>query len=414
MSTTLRQDYEQRRAGAAPAALAGLRAQGAADFDRLGLPTPRAERWKYTSLAPLESLELKPGGTDPLPAALLEGADRIVLGGRIERSVGTLPDGVHLGGIADAPAAARALLGTLASSETEPLVALNAALAEDALVLFVPAGVALARPIELVVPTQSGAAYYPRQLVVLEANASATIVERHEGAGAGFVDLTAEIAIGAGARLRHWRVQAAGEARRIVTSAVRVGRDASYRAFTLTLGGRLVRNQCDARIDGDGAEVELDAAYLIGGDSHVDTTTRVVHGAEHGTSRQTVKGVLDGHSRGVFQGKVLVEHGAQKTDGYQLSRALLLSRDAEVDVKPELEIYADDVKCSHGATTGRLDEDALFYLRARGIPADVARALLVEAFVAEAIERVDDETVRDALLALAAGRLARDQREFAA
>jgi Fe-S cluster assembly protein SufD len=208
-------------------------------------------------------------------------------------------------------------------------------------------------------------------------------------------------------------VQAAGEARRIVTSAVRVGRDASYRAFTLTLGGRLVRNQCDARIDGDGAEVELDAAYLIGGDSHVDTTTRIVHGAEHGTSRQTVKGVLDGHSRGVFQGKVLVEQGAQKTDGYQLSRALLLSRDAEVDVKPELEIYADDVKCSHGATTGRLDEDALFYLRARGIPAAEARALLVEAFVAEAIERVDDETVRDALLALAAGRLARDQRELA-
>ncbi|GIL37833.1 Fe-S cluster assembly protein SufD [Roseiterribacter gracilis] len=411
---TLHQDYEQRRGSAAPAALTALRARGAADFDRLGLPTPRVERWKYTNLAPVETMALVPGATDPLPAALVAGADRIVLGAKIERSVGALPDGVHLGSIADAPDAARALLGTLASSESEALVALNAALADDALVLFVPAGVAVPRPIELIVPAQTGVASYPRLLVVLEANASATIIERHEGAGAGFVDLTAEIALGAGAKMRHWRVQVAGDARRIVTSAVRAGADSSYRAFTLTLGGRLVRNQCDARVDGDNAEVELDAAYVIGGDSHVDTTTRVVHGALNGTSRQTVKGVLDGHSRGVFQGKVLVEEGAQKTDGYQLSRALLLSRDAEVDVKPELEIYADDVKCSHGATTGRLDEDALFYLRARGIPAQEARALLVEAFVAEAIERVDDETVRAALLALAAGRLARDQQELAA
>jgi Fe-S cluster assembly protein SufD len=410
----LRQDYEQRRTRPASPALAALRARGAADFDRLGLPTPRVERWKYTNLAPVESLALVPGANDKLPSPLVPGADRVVLGATIERSVGTLPAGVHLGPIAEAPAIARALLGTLASSESEPLVALNAALAEDALVLFVPAGIALERPIELLVPAQAGVAAYPRLVVLLETGAAATLIERHEGAGAGFVDLTSEIVLGDKARLRHWRVQAAGEARRIVTSAVRAGAGASYRAFTLTLGGRLVRNQTDARIDGAAAEVELDAAYVIAGDSHVDTTTRVVHGAEYGTSRQTVKGVLDGRSRGVFQGKVLVEEGAQKTDGYQLSRALLLSREAEVDVKPELEIYADDVKCSHGATTGRLDEDALFYLRARGVPEADARALLVEAFVAEAIERVDDETVRDVLLGLAAGRLARDQRELAA
>lgn len=231
----------------------------------------------------------------------------------------------------------------------------------------------------------------PRIVIHVKDNETLTVTERQNGEGGYWKNQVIQIVIGKNAKLRHYRFF--DEAQAGVHSSfvhVKIARDATYESFTLMEGAGTIRNQIHAEIQGDNAHCWLNGVNLLSGDEHADTTITIEHQAPHCTSKQTYKSVLTGKAHGVFQGKVHVHQIAQKTDGYQLSNALILSPEAQMDTKPELEIYADDVKCSHGATTGRLDDAPLFYMRARGIPEREARALMIQSFCGQAVEEISD------------------------
>jgi len=215
-----------------------------------------------------------------------------------------------------------------------------------------------------------------------------------------------DVVLEAGAVLEHYKSQQEGlEAYHIATAMVRVAERARYDSFALATGAALARNDITVSLDGPGAFCRLDGAFLARGRQHLDTTTEIIHASREASSRETYKGVLDEQGRGVFQGRIVVAPDAQKTDGHQSCKTLLLSDRAEIDTKPELEIYADDVKCSHGATAGEIDHDALFYLRARGIDADGARSMLIEAFVEEVLDEIASEPVRQGFAGVVRGWL---------
>jgi len=223
-------------------------------------------------------------------------------------------------------------------------------------------------------------------------------VEHHIGLGTGatLANHVGEVFVGEGASVHHYKIQREHtNAFHLSHTAARVASKGVYDNFILTIGAKLSRNEVRSVLDGEHADTHVSGAYMVRGDQHVDTTTLIDHAQPCCTSREVYKGAIDGTARAVFQGKIIVRPGAQKTDGYQQNRALLLSDTAEIDAKPELEIYADDVKCSHGATVGELDEQALFYLRARGIDKETARGLLIVAFLAEALEEIPEENVRE-------------------
>jgi Fe-S cluster assembly protein SufD len=287
--------------------------------------------------------------------------------------------------------------GPLAQPEREPLVALNTALAEDGAVLDIAPGID-AGTIELASLAANAAPFHPRHTIRLGTGARLTLLETAESSAACLHNPVMTVILAAGAHLTHVRLQdEAPDAFHLSTLYVDVGEDATYDGFTLNLGARITRTECHARLSGPRAVAHLNGAQLLSGTQHADFTSIVHHAEPHGTSRQTVKNVLNGRARGVFQGRIEVARGAQKTDGYQMNQALLLSPDAEIDTKPELEIFADDVKCSHGATVGELDADQLFYLRARGIDEAGARAMLIRAFLTEALETVTDVAIRATL-----------------
>ena len=295
-------------------------------------------------------------------------------------------------------------LGRVAGETLQSFLALNTALMDSGVVLRVARGIAVERPIEIVFVsglTDRPIMVSPRNLILIEEGASATVVIHHVGLGAGayFVNGATEVDVRDGGALRHYTVEAESiDATNLATTHVRVGRDAHYESFGLAVGGRLSRSEVSIRLAASGASCKLNGAYLMRGAEHCDNTTVIEHLAPHTSSREVFKGVLDDESRAVFQGRIVVHKGAQKSDGHQVSKALLLSAGAEIDQKPELEIYADDVKCSHGAAAGQLDAAQLFYLRSRGIPEALARNLLVQAFLAEAVEEVSVEAVRDAMM----------------
>jgi Fe-S cluster assembly protein SufD len=320
-----------------------------------------------------------------------------------QSSIGALPEGVILASLADTlnaqPALLESHLGKTVEIARKPMAALNTAWIEDGLALIVPRGAAVPGNIEILfIANGDTPVAHPRLLVSLGDNAEATLIERHlGGAAGGFTNQVAEIALGQGANLRHYILHAEpGASMAVETVVATVGRDAHYRSFALNAGGGLVRREVEVALKDTGATAQVDGAYLVDGERHSDTTILIDHQAAHCSSRQTQKGVIDDDGRAVFQGKILVRPDAQKTDGYQLSQTLLLSPRAEIDVKPELEIHADDVKCSHGATVGRLDADALFFLRARGIPEAEARALLIQGFIGGALDEIDRDDVREA------------------
>ncbi len=404
--------------GPEPEWIEGLRRAGVVIYREAGMPTPKVEAWKYTNLNKLARIAFEPASSEADVAALpaepalaLEGALRVVsANGALRRDLSDLdaiPDGLEIKSLATAvaeePDVLSGELGRLLDVDGRPLAALNAACWRDGLLIRVAEGAEIERPVHLFSVGAPGAAptmFHPRTLIVASKGSSATVAESHVSlAGAPtFANPVAEVSVGEGAVLHHYKlVDEAPEAYHIATSALALGKDAHYDSFTLTLGGRLVRNEVHLRLAGSGSEGRINGAYLCDGETHVDNTILVEHAAPGASSHQTFKGVLYGTSRGVFQGKILVRKVAQKTDGYQLHQALLLSPGAEVDAKPELEIYADDVKCSHGATTGELDEDALFYLRARGIEEAHARRLLIEAFLMQALEEVQPPAVAEAL-----------------
>jgi Fe-S cluster assembly protein SufD len=379
------------------------REAAAALLRRAGLPGARDEAWKYTSLRPLAELEFHAALTDAgdhrAPVALpplgaLADAPRLVfVAGRYRGDLSILPENVT----------ARRFAGHAADGapDDDRLVALNTLLAEDGALLDVAAGVDAGVLLLIHMGADlSGtpAAFHPRHSLRMAAGAALTLVDISAGHGTYLHNPVLDIELAAGARLEHVRLQAESvTAFHLGAVRASIAEGAAYDGFSLVTGGRLCRSEIHARLHGAGGHASLNAAQMLRGSQHADFTTIVRHEAPGCESRQTVKNVLDDHARGVFQGKIEVARAAQKTDGYQMNQALLLSPFAEIDCKPQLEIFADDVKCSHGATVGELDADQLFYLRSRGIPLAQARGILVRAFLAEALELVRHEGARGLL-----------------
>lgn len=396
IGTTAAADFLALFAARAPDHFHAARARAARAFAASGLPSRKQEAWKYTDLRPLAALASTPAPeiADPAPLAAelppLPGPRLVFVNGRRAPSLSLLPPAgvvTRLASEAD-----------LARFEPAPLAALNTLFAEDGAVIQVPAGEDAGTLTLIHLTRAEGAApvfVHPRHRIALGAGATLTLIEYAGGRGVYWHNPVIEIVLAPGASLRHVRIQAeAHESFHTTTLFVDLLAGAHYDAFTLGLGARLARSETHARLGGAGANAGLAGVQLLRGAQHGDITAVVAHDAPGGTSRQTVKNVVDGRARAVFQGRIEVARAAQKTDGYQMSQTLLLSPEAEIDCKPELEIFADDVKCSHGATIGALDPEQLFYLRARGISEARARAMLVRAFLAEAIEGVADNAAR--------------------
>ena len=373
------------------ASLPGERGAAFETFAAKGFPTNRVEAWKYTSLRPLARQRFQPAAPDPEAAVpfLGEGPRIVLVNGFLREDLSTVPVERWTGP------------DGMAEADGEPLVALNAAMAGDGYMLDIED--TRGEPIEIIhatVPGRTGPVAQSRNRIVVGSGGAAHVIERHIGLGAGayFVNGVTEVEVEAGGRLRHTKLQDEGaDAHHLWFMPARLGRGASLESIVFTFGARLSRNQIEADIAGEGAQLALNGAYAIAGRQLADHTSRIEHHAPGATSRQVYKGAIGGQARGVFQGHIVVAEGAQKTDGHQLNRALLLSGRAEIDAKPVLEIYADDVQCSHGATAGDIDGDALFYLRSRGIPADTARGLLVRAFLSEILEDTPEGALRTAV-----------------
>jgi Fe-S cluster assembly protein SufD len=369
------------------------------------LATMKDESWKYTSLTALKDRKIDGAReTITIPSSFLPHALCYVFdNGKMIPQGQQLEKGAFAGSINE-PAIKAEILNL---EDLDLLSRLTVDLCQDGFALSVPDNVELTTPIEIIFAARGATAAHLRLWLRLGKHASATIIERHCGDGAFTTTLRSDIALGAGARLQHYRLQeASAEAVVLAAGAVTLQENATYESFACSTGSLLSRHQVNVKLAGAGAVAHLNGAHILKDQSHCDTSTVIDHAVPHCTSRQTYKQVLDGASRGVFQGKIWVREHAQKTDGFQLNQALLLSPDAEVNGKPELEIYADDVKCSHGATVGQLDQNALFYLRSRGIPLAEARTMLVEAFIGSALDLIEHETIRAAFKANVAERLA--------
>ncbi len=409
-----------KRALPGAAAVAALREDAFRRFDTEGLPHRRIEEWKYTDLRALMR-DAKPLAAVPdaaakaraeQAAASLEMIDarRIVFvdGAFVPElsDLAGLEPGLTIRSMAqmlvagDPRLAAR--LGKVVPTD-DVAVALNTAFMGDGAVIHVAAGAALARPIHLVFVNAGGegASVFVRSLVVIEKGARAMLVESHLGAGIreDQVNTVLELEVGDDAHVDHIKITGEGAGTlHLSTLMAAIGAHARFNAFLFTTGGAVVRNQAFVRFNGEGTIAHIGGANLLKGRQHADTTLVADHAVAACTSREVFKSVLDEEGRSVFQGKIVVRPHAQKTDAKMATHALLLSEMAEADNKPELEIFADDVVCGHGATSGDLDEDLLFYLRARGIPAKEAEALLIQAFVGEAVEGIEHAGLRDALM----------------
>jgi Fe-S cluster assembly protein SufD len=408
-------EVKARLAGAAP-----LRASAFERFSVAGLPHRRVEEWKYTDLRALMR-DAKPLASPPDAAAKARAKDA----GHLLADVGcrqlVFADGVFVPELSDlanlSPGlTVRPMAEALAKNDPlvnkhlgqvfpteDAAVALNTAFMGDGILIHLAAGAVLERPIHLVFAASGDqpAALFTRSLVVVEKGARAMLVESHEGpAGRDYQANTAlELLVADQAHVDHIKITREGDKALHVSSLMAdIGAHARFNTFVYAQGGAVVRNQLFLRFGGQGTVANIRGASLLKGRQHADTTLLVDHAVSNCQSREVFKSVLDDASRGVFQGKIVVRPHAQKTDAKMASHALMLSDEAEADNKPELEIYADDVQCGHGATAGDLDEDLLFYLKARGIPSAEAEALLIQAFVGEAIEGIEHAGLREALV----------------
>jgi Fe-S cluster assembly protein SufD len=407
-------------------AVASQREAAFALFAREGLPHRRIEDWKYTDLRALMR-EAKPLASPPDADAKARAKSAATFLGDVETrrlvfvdgsfvpelsDLAALEPGLAVGSLADALAegdpAVLAHLGKLAP-KGDAAVALNTAFMGDGAVIRIAAGATIERPLHLCfVSSQKPAATFVRSLMTVAPGARAMLIESHEGpSGSDYqVNAALEVVVGDGAHVDHVKIIADGaEALHVSTLAAAVGAKARFNAFTFTMGGAVVRNQIFLNFDGADTVAGIRGATLLRNRQHADTTLVANHIARGCQSREVFKTVLDDEAHGVFQGRIIVRHGAQKTDAKMMTQALLLSDRAEADNKPELEIFADDVQCGHGATSGALDEELKFYLMARGIPAAEAEALLIQAFLGEAIEGIEHAGLREALTDCANGWL---------
>ena len=408
--------FAATRATNEPAWLGWRRDAAIKRFGELGFPTRRQESWRFNDLRPLTRNVFAPArdGATAEPAALdlcklKVPSHRVVLvnggfSGKLS-AIGALPKGVWLAStartLADRPELLEPALRETDTAGAQPFAALNAALFADGFVLALEPGVTLDNPVEIIHLEQGvQQSFHLRNLIRLGAGSRATLVETYAGSGASWINAVGVIDLAQGAALTHVTVQdESREAIHLGQNRIELAAKSRYESFVLTLGGRLSRHDSVVKLDGEGAHGVLDGAYLLRGEQEATNATFVEHVAPGCTSREYFKGVAQDRAHGVFLGTIAVRPNAQKTDAHMLNKNLLLSRGAAIDSKPELDILADDVKCSHGATVGDLDEAALFYLESRGIPPDEARRMLVEAFAVEAVERVENPDLRAHLAA---------------
>lgn len=399
-----------------PGWLAGMRHAALGRFGELGFPSRRQEAWRFTNLRPLEAKPRLPasgGGAlalGELESRRIEGpSHRLVLvNGRFSPAlsdIGPLPEGAWLASTADTLARRPELVeGAIAGDDTDggqPFVSLNAAFFVDGFVLSLAPGVVLDRPVEIIQAVEGAApcSLHLRNAVLLGAAARATLVESFAGTGPYWTNVVTAVRLAANSALDHVKTQdEGGEAFHFATMRATLAQAAQFTSFVLTLGAVLSRHDSIVRLAGADARCTLNGAYLLRGAQEATNTTFVEHATTGGTTRELFKGVVEDRGHGVFLGSIAVRPDAQRTDARQLNRNLLLGRRAAVDAKPELEILADDVKCSHGATVGDLDEAALFYLLSRGIEPDTARRMLIEAFVAEVIDQVESPVLHEQLM----------------
>lgn len=415
------------------AAVKARRAEAIGAFGSLGLPHRRIEEWKYTDLRANFKEALPPAIQDETPLTIAELIVALGPLAHVDAHRVTFVNGRHrveLDDIGGASGLDVATLGkTLASAPTNvadaltksdangAIAALNAAFMTDGAIVRVADKATLAKPL-LIVFVRAGSSKHAvtvRNFVSIGAGATATVIEAHvvlPGAAAeAQSNALTEVSVGKAATLHHAKVAVdEGKCVHLADWDVVLESDATYRGFQFSSGLGLARNEINVRYAGEGGKLDLSGAYMARAHEHVDTTLVVDHAVPACESRELFKGVLDGHGRGVFQGKIIVQPDAQKTDGKQMSQALMLSADAEFDSKPELEIFADDVVCGHGTTSAELDPDLLFYCRSRGIPESQARALMIESFIGEAIDKVENPELHTALMAYAMNWLAEATR----
>ena len=395
-----------------PGRIGLLRQAAFGRFAELGLPTTKDEDWKYTSLAPLGQIQFEPAAETNLPTieqldrlaggphgdggvrlVFVDGRHRPELSSRVAGGVGAFIGSLRTA-IAERPELVERELARHVDYQHDALTALNTAFIEDGAFIHLPAGNVLPAPIHLLfVSTAQGrpTLSQPRNLIVLGAGSQATVIETYAGLSdeVYFTNAVTEIVLAENARLDHYKLQEEGaRAFHIALTQVQHGRDSRFNSHSVALGAALARNDVRALFAKEGSECTLNGLYMATGKQHLDNRTLIDHQSPRCTSRELYKGVLDGESRGVFSGRVLVRHDAQKTDASQTNKNLLLSDEALVDTKPQLEIFADDVKCAHGAAVGQLDEDALFYLRSRGIGQEAAKSLLTYAFASEMVNLI--------------------------
>ncbi len=413
---------------------APLRKGAISTFAALGFPTLQQEEWRRTSVAPITRIPFRPEAgyrPDGLTPAMVERftfepwecSHLVFVNGHYAPELSRLrrvPDGVRVGSLAAALQTDRGRiephLARYAHIDRHAFTALNTAFMQDGLFMDVAPGRVLEEPIHLLfvsIPRGEPIVSHPRNLIVAGAGSQVAVVESYVGLGseAYFTNAVTEVVGCENAVVDHYKVQRESEVGfHVATVEARLDRQCAFTSHNISLGGALARNDINAVLAAEGADCTLNGLYIVAGAQHVDNHTLIDHARPRGGSRELYKGVLDGRSRAVFDGKIIVRPDAQKTDARQTNKNLVVSEEALVDTKPQLEIRADDVKCSHAATIGRLDEDALFYLRTRAIGEEAARNLLVQAFVSEIVHRIRIEPMRAGLECLLFTRLHRGRR----
>lgn len=412
----------EETAGQTPNWLARLRESAMDRFEQLGFPSVKEEEWKYTNVAPISRVNFEPV-VGPREARSFDAAEIANLS-YPETEATTLifrngiltlnqelnlPEGVVAIDLAEAIVddrygeVVREHLARNADYNANGFTALNTALFSSGAFIFIPRDLVIESPLHLLFISDTlnaKPASFPRVLIVAEANSRATLLESYAGLGDAtyFTNAVLEIVLKEGARLEHYKIQReSGEAFHVATTSAALGSSSSYDTTTINFGGQLSRHDIQVRMNHEGAECWVDGLYMVGASQHTDTHSVIDHQQPHCSSHQLYKGILDGKSRAVFNGKIFVRHGAQKTDAMQTNKNLLLSDEARIDTKPQLEILADDVKCAHGAAVGQIDENELFYLETRGIHPDLAKNLLTYGFAEEVIDKIKIQSIKKQL-----------------
>ena len=421
--------FERVGASCQPSWLFPLRKAGIARFAELGFPTLKHEDWRFTNVAPIAKLAFKPifeatrdeltkDSLTQFPFAKLPGTRLVFVNGFYAAELSTTPaqrDGIKVGSLAAALANDSALiekhLGRYVRTEDNAFAALNNAFFQDGGFLFVPAGQSVAEPVQFLFINTSkdaGATTHPRSLIIVEREAKATIIESYVSLANAptFTNAVTEFALGDNSVVEHCKFQdESTDTFHIAALHSHLGRTVNFSAHSIATGAKLSRNNIRTTLDGEGIEAVLNGVYITNGDQLADHHMVVDHAKPHCASHEYFNGILAGKSKGVFHGRILVRPDAQKTDAKQTNKNLLLSDEASADAKPQLEIYADDVKCTHGATVGQLNDESIYYLRSRGIGLETARRMLIHAFAGEIIDRVKHDALREELDALVWDRL---------